>query len=575
MAQQSIGIGSTADDGTGDTLRSGGDKINDNFTELYAGDGIYRIAASDSPASAKALANALCDGTDDHIQIQAAVTALGSGGGVIELSKGTYTTDGTTELGSNTILRGNSATISHTGSSDFCLQIGDLNSSEVKNSHIFDLKFIRVDEDSGCIALQNCESCSVQRVTVDGYASQVSGPSTISLRKAYKCVVRDVFAENIGAATAVFPIECYYCTFENIEATACNGVVDCSSVGYSQFRNIRGTSCTEEIMDLGNFHNNVIDGVYANGTVNGIRLKCETTTISPELGSTKNRVANVEIVGFTQSGITMASEATSVQTLDYNQFTNIRLESTDAASTAFVITNGDVNDYNIGTQISNMQINTSGAGIQYNILRNAKMSNIDVVAGTNGIASNASSSATDASMRNSWSNISVDVPTSSTTYAMLLAAEVNSQFSNLYLEGGNNNLLINSFAQLTMNNVHCVGARIYGVSFNPSPTVHRGSDDGSLASSFTDFILENTNQADASNIQGFAITHDGTPELDLSDLRLTNWVWTDTQDTATIDANSIRFTVSGSGTFSNIILRGCYRYDGSAINVTAGVTLTA
>lgn len=36
MAQQTIGIGSTANDGTGDTLRSGGDKINDNFTELYS-----------------------------------------------------------------------------------------------------------------------------------------------------------------------------------------------------------------------------------------------------------------------------------------------------------------------------------------------------------------------------------------------------------------------------------------------------------------------------------------------------------------------------------------------------------
>ena len=35
MAFQSIGLGSTADDGTGDTIRVGGDKINDNFTEIY------------------------------------------------------------------------------------------------------------------------------------------------------------------------------------------------------------------------------------------------------------------------------------------------------------------------------------------------------------------------------------------------------------------------------------------------------------------------------------------------------------------------------------------------------------
>ena len=36
MAKQAIGIGSSANDGTGDTLRAGADKINDNFNEVYA-----------------------------------------------------------------------------------------------------------------------------------------------------------------------------------------------------------------------------------------------------------------------------------------------------------------------------------------------------------------------------------------------------------------------------------------------------------------------------------------------------------------------------------------------------------
>ena len=36
MAKQSVGIGSSANDGTGDTLRAGADKINDNFTEIYS-----------------------------------------------------------------------------------------------------------------------------------------------------------------------------------------------------------------------------------------------------------------------------------------------------------------------------------------------------------------------------------------------------------------------------------------------------------------------------------------------------------------------------------------------------------
>ena len=34
MTKQSLNIGTTANDNTGDTLRVGGDKINDNFDEL-------------------------------------------------------------------------------------------------------------------------------------------------------------------------------------------------------------------------------------------------------------------------------------------------------------------------------------------------------------------------------------------------------------------------------------------------------------------------------------------------------------------------------------------------------------
>ena len=41
MAKQIINIGSSADDGTGTTIRAGGDLINDNFNEIYTelGDG--------------------------------------------------------------------------------------------------------------------------------------------------------------------------------------------------------------------------------------------------------------------------------------------------------------------------------------------------------------------------------------------------------------------------------------------------------------------------------------------------------------------------------------------------------
>lgn len=60
MAQQLIDLGTVANDGTGDNLREGGEKINENFTELYALDdhfkGVYATDAaltSAHPAAAE------------------------------------------------------------------------------------------------------------------------------------------------------------------------------------------------------------------------------------------------------------------------------------------------------------------------------------------------------------------------------------------------------------------------------------------------------------------------------------------------------------------------------------------
>ena len=40
MAQQTLNVGSNANDGTGDTLRAAMIKVNDNFTEVFAAPGI-------------------------------------------------------------------------------------------------------------------------------------------------------------------------------------------------------------------------------------------------------------------------------------------------------------------------------------------------------------------------------------------------------------------------------------------------------------------------------------------------------------------------------------------------------
>jgi hypothetical protein len=63
MAKQIINIGSTADDGTGSTIRAGGDLINDNFNEIYTelGDGSTLSIASKT----QTLTNKTLDGSNN------------------------------------------------------------------------------------------------------------------------------------------------------------------------------------------------------------------------------------------------------------------------------------------------------------------------------------------------------------------------------------------------------------------------------------------------------------------------------------------------------------------------------
>ena len=58
MAYQSLGLGTTEGDGTGDSIRVGGDKINDNFVEIYTllGDGTTLTSGLSATTSVVTLA---------------------------------------------------------------------------------------------------------------------------------------------------------------------------------------------------------------------------------------------------------------------------------------------------------------------------------------------------------------------------------------------------------------------------------------------------------------------------------------------------------------------------------------
>ena len=96
MAYQSIGLGSSADDGTGDTLRVGGDKVNDNFVELYTllGTGVALSSGISATSSVITLTAPTISGVVGGTQTSATITTLTSttvNAGTLALAAGSVT----------------------------------------------------------------------------------------------------------------------------------------------------------------------------------------------------------------------------------------------------------------------------------------------------------------------------------------------------------------------------------------------------------------------------------------------------------------------------------------------------
>ena len=96
MAKQAIGLGTTADDGTGDTLRAGGTKIKENFDELYdlLGDGTDLSSGISATASVITLTAPSIGGVVAGTQTSATITTLTSttvNSGTLSLAAGSIT----------------------------------------------------------------------------------------------------------------------------------------------------------------------------------------------------------------------------------------------------------------------------------------------------------------------------------------------------------------------------------------------------------------------------------------------------------------------------------------------------
>jgi len=115
MAKQTVDLGSSANDGTGDSIRSGGDKVNDNFTELYnaLGNGTTIAANTGTLASNAYLVASYQSNTQITTRLNtyalvanvAALAALGNTNSAIATQTARVTLVNTNLTGTNTAIR--------------------------------------------------------------------------------------------------------------------------------------------------------------------------------------------------------------------------------------------------------------------------------------------------------------------------------------------------------------------------------------------------------------------------------------------------------------------------------------
>ena len=142
MAKQTINIGTTANDGTGDTLRAAFDKCNDNFTELYTDDaGDVGSITATAPISRDQATGAVTISLNDdgitHAKLAPRYTATSAVTSATTITIDTETADVFTwTAGHSTTVSFTNAKIGDTcsliitgGGSSYTLALGNINGS--------------------------------------------------------------------------------------------------------------------------------------------------------------------------------------------------------------------------------------------------------------------------------------------------------------------------------------------------------------------------------------------------------------------------------------------------------------
>lgn len=288
MTQQLIVLGTVANDNTGDPLRTGGDKINDNFDELYAlQPGTINAAAIDfagagstenkiQAASDFALSigaprvwvpssmllynpslitfsrgvritreggsstdyDVLAYGahgngvTDDTVAFQSAMDAT-PGGGRVYVPPGNYLISSTLQPNNGTLIEGLGAgdvegsTLIFTGGSGACIQIGTSTVNLNYRNRVANLAILLHQKDSIGIEMRQTQGCILDNLYIEGDVSHGFGSRT-----------------NIGVAIDGLNASSYYNILTGVLCSHCHIGFKIYSTGTSYATQTTFVSCS-------------------------------------------------------------------------------------------------------------------------------------------------------------------------------------------------------------------------------------------------------------------------------------------------------------------------------------------
>lgn len=264
------------------------------------------VAANNSLATSKAGADYVCDNTDDQVEINQAITDLGSIGGTVILMEGTYTIGGQISVPSNVTLESYGAKLFVKNSMNADLNVINIGNNVI-NAQLIGLwiDLNKSNQSAGtqvginigtgvtvtvidrCYILNARNSCvaistnSVIRINnsylagASGYGVYLSGANSCQLTN---CLI-------VGNVVGIYLVNDTKCNF-----------VGCTVWGNLTYNVFEGSNCADNQFSACHFYNSVYEGVYLSGSLRTSFAACRFTQNG--LG-TNNTYAQARVDGST------------------------------------------------------------------------------------------------------------------------------------------------------------------------------------------------------------------------------------------------------------------------------------